>query len=116
MFRQHAINRPQALLGLHGTIIAALRALTRNLVDPYRPERHYMRGPGPKCREKAALALQAQHQERLPPFSWIGGTNMKEHYAHSPISLAGSVPGMRARVGAPRSGFRLSIGAVMRSL
>jgi len=74
MFRQHAINRPQALLGLHGTIIAALRALTRNLVDPYRPERHYMRGPGPKCREKAALALQAQHQERLPPFSWIGGT------------------------------------------
>ena len=20
--------------------------------DPYRPERHYMRGPGPKCRAK----------------------------------------------------------------
>ena len=20
--------------------------------DPYRPEQHYMRGPGPKCREK----------------------------------------------------------------
>ena len=24
--------------------------------DPYRPELHYMRGPGPKCREKQALA------------------------------------------------------------
>lgn len=22
------------------------------LFDPYRPELHYMRGPGPKCREK----------------------------------------------------------------
>jgi len=26
----------------------------RWLRDPYRPERHYMRGPGPKCREKAS--------------------------------------------------------------
>jgi hypothetical protein len=24
----------------------------RRLFDPYHPERHYMRGPGPKCREK----------------------------------------------------------------
>jgi hypothetical protein len=23
-----------------------------HLADPYRPERHYMRGPGPKSREK----------------------------------------------------------------
>lgn len=26
-----------------------------HLFDPYRPELHYMRGPGPKCREKQAL-------------------------------------------------------------
>jgi len=25
-----------------------------NLVNPYRPYKHYMRGPGPKCREKEA--------------------------------------------------------------
>ena len=25
------------------------------LFDPYRPECHYMRGPGPKCREKGGL-------------------------------------------------------------
>ena len=24
----------------------------RGLFDPYRPERHYMRGPGPKWRQK----------------------------------------------------------------
>jgi len=31
------------------------RTLRRGLFDGYRPERHYMRGPGPKCREKARL-------------------------------------------------------------
>jgi hypothetical protein len=28
------------------------RDLTRAMFDPYRPELHYMRGPGPKWREK----------------------------------------------------------------
>lgn len=27
------------------------------LRDPYRPERHYMRGPGPKWREKHGLSV-----------------------------------------------------------
>ena len=30
----------------------ALRQVLRELFDPYRPEQHYMRGPGPKYREK----------------------------------------------------------------
>jgi len=30
--------------------------LFRSLVDPYRPELHYMRGPGPKWRAKHAAA------------------------------------------------------------
>ncbi len=35
------------------TEIAALwRSLLRDLFEPYRPERHYMRGPGPKWRAK----------------------------------------------------------------
>ena len=29
------------------------------LFDPYRPELHYMRGPGPKCREKQGLSVRA---------------------------------------------------------
>jgi hypothetical protein len=32
--------------------IAGLRALIGFMSDPYRPERHYMRGPGPKWRAK----------------------------------------------------------------
>jgi hypothetical protein len=30
------------------------RWLRASLLDPYQPERHYMRGPGPKWREKHA--------------------------------------------------------------
>jgi hypothetical protein len=26
-------------------------------LHPYRPEKHYMRGPGPKCREKSLKAF-----------------------------------------------------------
>jgi hypothetical protein len=37
-------------------IIAFWRTLARDLADPYRPELHYMRGPGPKWREKYGQA------------------------------------------------------------
>ena len=33
--------------------------LVRDLSDPYRPERHYMRGPGPKWRMKHTGAVAA---------------------------------------------------------
>lgn len=35
------------------------RVLKQRLFERYRPERHYMRGPGPKCREK-----QQRRQDR----------------------------------------------------
>jgi hypothetical protein len=35
---------------------AAWQALTNALFDDYRPELHYMRGPGPKWHEKHGLA------------------------------------------------------------
>lgn len=31
------------------------RRLIKDLFDPYRPELHYMRGPGPKWREKRGI-------------------------------------------------------------
>ena len=40
--------------GLAATIAAMLRDLTRDLSGSYRPEQHYMRGPGPKYRAKHA--------------------------------------------------------------
>jgi hypothetical protein len=36
-------------------IIARTRALISLLASPYRPEQHYMRGPGPKWRAKHML-------------------------------------------------------------
>lgn len=36
------------------TLVATWRTLSRDLFDTYRPERHYMRGPGPKWRAKHA--------------------------------------------------------------
>ncbi len=37
---------------------AALAQPWRKVIgDPYRPEKHYMRGPGPKVREKYAHAI-----------------------------------------------------------
>jgi hypothetical protein len=32
-----------------------------HLSDPYRPERHYMRGPGPKWHEKHGLSAGTLH-------------------------------------------------------
>jgi hypothetical protein len=51
------LSRPRAaaLAGSIDTfpaIVSVLRELARGFVDPYRPERHYMRGPGPKWRER----------------------------------------------------------------
>jgi len=36
-------------------LAAAWRNMTHDLFDAYRPERHYMRGPGPKWHAKHAL-------------------------------------------------------------
>jgi hypothetical protein len=36
------------------TMVETWRRLTKAIFDPYRPELHYMRGPGPKWREKHA--------------------------------------------------------------
>ena len=60
----------RAILALSGTAISLLprpfavigtffggfwRKLTRDAVHPYRPELHYMRGPGPAWRAKHGL-------------------------------------------------------------
>lgn len=46
-------------------VYAACRAMLKELFDPYRPERHYMRGPGPKWREKhAQVRIADRHWDR----------------------------------------------------
>jgi len=41
-------------------LTGSFQRLIRVARDPYRPELHYMRGPGPKCRAK-----QLREQSRL---------------------------------------------------
>jgi hypothetical protein len=38
--------------GFLADVTGLLQGVFRDLVDPYRPELHYMRGPGPKWHEK----------------------------------------------------------------
>ena len=42
-----------------GSVAGFWHRLMKDLFDPYRPELHYMRGPGPKWREKHALSYAA---------------------------------------------------------
>jgi len=43
----------------HALDVVARRWL--KILDPYRPELYYMRGPGPKCREKYADRTDDSH-------------------------------------------------------
>jgi hypothetical protein len=47
------LPRPFALL--KPALLAFWHEMTRDMGGPYRPERHYMRGPGPKWRAKHGL-------------------------------------------------------------
>jgi hypothetical protein len=48
-------RRPAPRLGR--TFIEMAQDFARDLFDAYRPERHYMRGPGPKWQAKHAPAV-----------------------------------------------------------
>jgi len=52
---------------LRASFIALYRTFAHDLFGGYRPERHYMRGPGPKWREKH-LSSAAQVPQQLPLF------------------------------------------------
>jgi hypothetical protein len=39
-------------------LFAVIAMLLQNVLDPYRPELHYMRGPGPRWRQKQGLTVR----------------------------------------------------------
>jgi hypothetical protein len=43
------------ILNLFWAFVEFRRALASRVFDPYRPEQHYMRGPGPRYRAKQGL-------------------------------------------------------------
>jgi hypothetical protein len=51
---------------LASALIETLRVLKRSFCDTYRPELHYMRGPGPKWRERHELRLVPVPVRRRP--------------------------------------------------
>jgi len=52
-----------------GDIGELLRSLARALFDPYRPELHYMRGPGPKWRARYDRPNQPEPVVAAPPLT-----------------------------------------------
>jgi hypothetical protein len=44
--------------GLAATVTEMMRDIMRALSDPYRPEQHYMRGPGPRWLEKQLVLVK----------------------------------------------------------
>jgi hypothetical protein len=61
--RSAARRKPVSLLADLGTLG---RDLIKGVLDPYRPERHYMRGPGPKWHAKHSPAA-AEHDFAAVP-------------------------------------------------
>jgi hypothetical protein len=47
-------------------VVEIWRKLKKGIFDPYRPELHYMRGPGPKWREKHAHAVSKRATVQSP--------------------------------------------------
>ena len=54
MARQIARRRDGGTPKFLADLANLVQGLARDLVDPYRPELHYMRGPGPKWHAKHA--------------------------------------------------------------
>ena len=54
-----ASTLPRPFAGLGRTLARFWHELTRDLARPYRPEQHYMRGPGPAWRAKNGQTPQA---------------------------------------------------------
>jgi hypothetical protein len=52
--------------GLAADIADLFRTLAKALLDPYRPELHYMRGPGPKWQAKHNPAPLGLHGIAMP--------------------------------------------------
>jgi hypothetical protein len=60
-------------LGLTGELADLIRTLQTLVADPYRPELHYMRGPGPKWHAKYDPAPAAVDDRAVPGLARANG-------------------------------------------
>jgi hypothetical protein len=63
----------RAASGLTGELADLIRALQALVADPYRPELHYMRGPGPKWHAKYDPAPVAVDDRDVPALARMNG-------------------------------------------
>jgi hypothetical protein len=66
---------------LRKALVAVVPILARNLFNSYRPEKHYMRGPGPKTLGMIGRRFRAETRSatREPlPEHWLGLINSLE--------------------------------------
>ena len=61
---------PSVQPSLVNLLTDTFRALRNGFLDPYRRELHYMRGPGPKWREKHAANVAAHAGARSRTAAW----------------------------------------------
>src|SRR5436190_4419632 len=78
-------DRPNAIgLLLRNAFIAAMPRVAAKLFDSYSPEKHYMRGPGPKALSMIGRRLRAETQnitqEPLPE-RWLALVHSLDHHA-----------------------------------
>jgi hypothetical protein len=59
--------------GLTGALADLIRSLQALMVDRYRPELHYMRGPGPKWHAKYDRAPVAVDERNVSAFARVNG-------------------------------------------
>ena len=55
--------------GFSRAVIEVCHSMAHDIFGTYHPERHYMRGPGPKCRERQraeAAKRELTHTEATP--------------------------------------------------
>ena len=62
-------NDRKAAPRLRDAIVQLIAGLQRDLVSGYRPELHYMRGPGPKWQAKHARATSAIEPRHTPAYA-----------------------------------------------
>jgi hypothetical protein len=46
-------------------LLAAITRRVQDAFDPYRPELHYMRGPGPRWLEKHGITARNRHRREI---------------------------------------------------
>jgi hypothetical protein len=51
-----AVSDTSSLATIIRAVVQCWQAQLADLLDPYRPELHYMRGPGPKWRQRHGLS------------------------------------------------------------